>query len=257
MPALLFLRGIIQNVRMLVLFTDFSLDDPYVGQMKAVLHAHAPSVPIIDLLHRVPDYDACAGAHLLHALADSFPPGSVFLCVVDAGVGSCRPAVAVEADGKWYVGPDNGLLSVVAGRSRQVAHWRIVWRPEALSASFHGRDLFAPVAARLAMADMPNGWLMPADGLVHELAADDLFQVIYIDHYGNAMTGIRGTSLGAAARVRAAGREFAYGRVFSEVARGEAFWYVNSCGLVEVAISCGHAARSLGLRTGMPVSVVQ
>lgn len=242
---------------MLVLFTDFSLEDPYAGQMKAVLHAHAPQIPVVDLLHRVPDYDACAGAHLLHALASAFPTGSVFLCVVDAGVGSCRGAVVIEADGKWYVGPDNGLLSVVAARAQRVAYWRIVWRPEVLSASFHGRDLFAPIAAKVATADMPQGWLVPIEGLEHRLGADDLFQVIYIDHYGNAMTGIRGESLDPSARVLVAGRELVYARVFSEVPSGEAFWYVNSCGLVEIAINCGHAARSHGLQVGHLVTVMQ
>jgi len=255
MPALLFFGGLRQNGHMLVLFTDFSLEDPYVGQMKAVLHAHAPQIPVVDLLHRVPDYDACAGAHLLHALASAFPLGSVFLCVVDAGVGGSRVAVVIEADGKWYVGPDNGLLSVVAARAQQVTSWRIAWRPEVLSASFHGRDLFAPVAAKAAMGDLPQGWLVPIEGLEHRFSADDLFQVIYIDHYGNAMTGIRGASLDCSARISVAGREFAYARVFSEVSRGDAFWYVNSCGLVEIAINCGHAAGSLGLLIGHSVTI--
>ena len=100
---------------MILLFTDFGADDIYVAQVKAVL-AQQPGTPILDLLHRVPNFNARAGAHLLAALQERFPAGSVFLAVIDPGVGSERDAVVVEADDKWYVGPDNGLLSVVAAR---------------------------------------------------------------------------------------------------------------------------------------------
>lgn len=114
-----------EKQRMIVLYTDFGLDDPYVGQLKAALLRDARrAVPIIDLLHRAPDFDPRAGAHLLAALQAAFDPGSVFLAVVDPGVGSDRPAVVLEADGKYYVGPDNGLLALVAARAqaRRVAH---------------------------------------------------------------------------------------------------------------------------------------
>src|SRR5262245_43152944 len=132
---------------MIVLFTDFGADDIYVAQAKAVLFEQAPGTLVLDLLHNVPNFDAKAGAHLLAALQSQFPAGCVFLAVVDPGVGSMRDATLLEADGKWYVGPDNGLLSVVAARAAKARNWRIIWRSQALSSSFHGRDLFAPVAA--------------------------------------------------------------------------------------------------------------
>src|SRR5215475_5546247 len=136
---------------MIVLFTDFGTDDIYVAQVKAALMQHAdPGTPILDLLHAAPNFDARAGAHLLAALQASFPVGSVFLAVIDPGVGGARDAVVLEADGKAYVGPDNGLLSVVAARAAKARTWRITWRPPATSASFHGRDLFAPIAAWIA-----------------------------------------------------------------------------------------------------------
>src|SRR6266545_4808355 len=136
---------------MIVLFTDFGADDLYVGQVKAALLERAPAgTAIVDLLHSVPSFHPRAGAHLLAALQARFPAGTVFFAVIDPGVGTDRDAAVLQADGKWYVGPDNGLLSVVAARAATTQTWRIAWRPPALSASFHGRDLFAPVATDLA-----------------------------------------------------------------------------------------------------------
>jgi S-adenosyl-L-methionine hydrolase (adenosine-forming) len=97
----------------IVLFTDFGVRDPYVGQVKARLAEHAPAQQVVDLLHEVPDFNPHAGAHLLAAFASGFPPGSVFLAVVDPGVGTPRDAVVMMAGGRWFVGPDNGLLSIV------------------------------------------------------------------------------------------------------------------------------------------------
>src|SRR5437763_1324312 len=134
----------------IVLFTDFGSSDPYIGQIKAVLEREAPGVPVIDLLNDAPSFRVRAAAHLLASLVSEFARGSVFIAVVDPGVGSERVPVAVHAGGYHFVGPDNGLLSVFAARARDAQVWRIAWAPERLSASFHGRDLFAPVAARLA-----------------------------------------------------------------------------------------------------------
>lgn len=241
---------------MLVLFTDFSLHDPYVGQMKAVLHRQAPGVPVVDLLHEVPAFDLAAGAHLLAALDDLFLPGEVFLAVVDPGVGGDRRAAVLEADGSWYIGPDNGLLSVVAARATKTRIWEVLWRPEKLSHSFHGRDLFAPVAARIAAGDFPKDWLNPVEGLHVKLDAGDLGRVLFIDHYGNAMTGLRAMNVPTSARLEAKGRLLHYARVFSDVMPGDAFWYGNSEGLVEIAVSSGNAAEQLGLRPGDAVGVI-
>src|SRR5205085_2477038 len=134
---------------MIVLFTDYGVGDPYVGQLHAVLAREAPGIPVVDLFHGVPSFDVRAGAYLLPAYVREFPEDSVFLCVVDPGVGGERKPAMVRADGRWYVGPDNGLLSILAARAGSVESYAIAWRPPGLSASFHGRDLFAPVAARL------------------------------------------------------------------------------------------------------------
>lgn len=239
---------------MLVLFTDFGNQDPYVGQVKGILAQLAPATPVVDLLHAVPDYNAHAGAVLLAALAPAFPVPSVFLCVVDPGVGGPRDALAVRADGRWYVGPDNGLLSIVAGRAGRAEYWRIDWRPASLSASFHGRDLFAPVAARLTHeGSIPEG-LTAIEAPVVRFDPGDLPRVVYIDHYGNAWTGLRAGVIGDAT-LELRGHRLARHRVFQEAGRGEAFWYENSAGLVEIAVNRGSAAQVLGLSVGDTVRV--
>lgn len=238
---------------MIVLLTDFGARDPYVGQLKARLAERAPHHPVVDLLHEVPDFNPHAGAHLLAAFAPGFPPGSVFLAVVDPGVGTSRDAVVVTAGGRWFVGPDNGLLSVVAARHADTRRWRITWQPEGLSATFHGRDLFAVIAADIARGEFPADKLSPIDRLAVEFDAGDLARVIYVDHYGNAWTGVRG--LLPNARVSAAGESFRHADSFGFVGKGEGFWFINSVGLLELAVNRGSAAAQFGLGVGDAVQV--
>lgn len=238
----------------ILLFTDFGADDLYVGQVEAVLDRYAPGVRVIDLLHEAPPYNVRASAHLLAALAQGLARGHVFIGVVDPGVGSERGAVVLRADGRWYVGPDNGLFSVIAARAHAQSVWRITGHPPGVSPSFHGRDVFAPVAAAVATDDFPNENVETAGGLAVTFGADDLAEVIYVDHYGNAFTGIRARGIPHERALVAHGREIHHARVFAEVAPGAAFWYENSSGLVEIAINGGDAARSLGLAIGTPVA---
>jgi S-adenosylmethionine hydrolase len=240
----------------IVLYTDFGAADIYVGQMKAALLAIAPAVPIVDLLHDAPAFHVGAAAHLLCALQRRFAPGTIFVAVVDPGVGTARDAVALSADGKWYVGPDNGLLSIVAARATAVQASRIIWRPPSLSESFHGRDLFAPLAARIATGTLPPGALQLADGLGIQLGAEDAPEVIYVDHYGNALTGLRAAHVPHTATLGVRGRRLARARVFGDAPSGGLFWYENSLGLVEVAANRASAAALLDLAIGEPVEVL-
>jgi S-adenosylmethionine hydrolase len=243
---------------MIVLYTDFGSDDIYVAQVKAVLLQQlGRPEPIVDLTHAVPAFDIAAGAHLLAALQARFPRGTVFLAVVDPGVGTDRDAAVVQADGKWYAGPDNGLLSVTAGRAQQVRAWRIAWRPEALSVSFHGRDLFAPVAAWIASGTLSDEKLEPTPGLQIQLSAADHLHVIYVDHYGNVLTGLRARSIPESAVLDVAQRRIAHARVFAEARHGEVFWYENSIGLVEIAADRASAAALLGVHVGDTVAVIR
>lgn len=237
------------------LFTDFGINDFYVGQVKCALLRHAPAAPVIDLLHQAPLYNSLASAHLLFALSEHLAAASVVFAVVDPGVGGSRDAVVVYADGKYFVGPDNGLLSIVAARAREAQIYRIRWRPEALSSSFHGRDLFAPVAAWLATNTLPSGALEPLSKLAIEFENTDLGQIIYIDHYGNAITGIRARSVARGVGYSCRGVEMAYARTFSDAENGRAFWYENSLGLVELALNRASAAETYGFAVGDAVEL--
>jgi len=240
---------------MLFLFTDFGSADIYAGQVKAVLLREARGVPVIDLTHDAPAFNVRAGAHLLAALAAQLPPASVTLAVIDPGVGGAREALAVNADGRWYVGPDNGLISVIAARAAARNFWCITWRPPELAASFHGRDLFAPVAAAIARGEFPAGKAAPLARLDVDFGGDDLAEVIHLDHYGNALTGLRARGLPRATRIVANGEWIAHARVFSDVAAGEVFWYEDSLGLVEIAGNACSAGAKLGLTVGQPVGI--
>jgi S-adenosylmethionine hydrolase len=241
----------------IVLFTDFGLEGPYTGQVKTVLHQIAPGVPVVDLFADLPAAKPQPAAYLLAAYGGWFPPGTIILAVVDPGVGGERAAVVVEADSRWYVGPDNGLLELVMRRAGLTRSWEISARPEAISASFHGRDLFAPVAGLLARGDQPDGRLRPAVLSRRPDWPDDLPEIVYIDRFGNAITGLRAALIPDEARLAAAGRVLARRRTFSDVPAGEAFWYENSNGLAEIAVNAGRADAALGLAIGTSVTILQ
>jgi len=236
--------------REIVLYTDFGSADIYVGQVKSALHRIAPQAAVIDLAHDLPPFNVRTAAHLLDALKNSFTEESVFLCVVDPGVGTERGAVVLEADRRYFVGPDNGLVSVVAARAAATRISSIVWRPRDLSESFHGRDLFAPVAAHIAAGTLPPDHLMPLPELATSFGADDLGEIIYVDHYGNACTGIRVSAAPPDGMLATGGQRIASARVFGEAAPGAPLWHRNSNGLVEIAVNRGSAAQVLGLRVG-------
>jgi S-adenosylmethionine hydrolase len=240
---------------MIALFTDFGLEGPYTGQMKAVLHNLVPGVPVVDLFADAPTVDPRASAYLLAAHAAWFAERTVFLCVVDPGVGGERPVIVVEADRRWYVGPANGLFEIVRRRAQEQRTTEIDWRPQRLSDTFHGRDVFAPLAALLARGERPPGRRRD-DGVDRRPDwPDDLPEIVYIDHFGNAMTGMRAEPL-KAAELSAGGRVFERARTFGDRPAGEAFWYENSNGLAEIAVNRGRADRDLGLAVGMPVAIV-
>ena len=239
---------------MIVLFTDFGLAGPYTGQVKAVLRRDAPAIEVIDLFADAPQGNPKAAAYLLAAYAAWFPAGTVFLCVIDPGVGGPRAPLMIDADQRWFVGPDNGLFELLLRRATTAAQARAIsWRPEKLSASFHGRDLFAPIAARLARGDSPPA--RPHAPLRHPDWPDDLPEIVYIDHYGNALTGLRASTVPPEAVLSTASRRITHAATFSSVPPGTPFWYENSNGLAEIAVNLGRADAVLDLRIGSPVAL--
>jgi len=236
---------------MILLFTDFGWKGPYVGQMHAAIGIEAPGVPVVDLMHDAPAFDSRASAYVLAALAEHWPPGSVVVAVVDPGVGSARLPLAVQAGGCWLVGPDNGLLVPAARRLDLAPRWhRIAWQPQALSASFHGRDLFAPTGAMLAAGDSSGLARLQQEPAGHDWPREEA-AVIYIDGYGNVMTGLQPRP---SAMLAAGWQQFRECRTFADAAKGEAFWYKNALDLAEIAVNQGNAASRLGLAIGDGVS---
>lgn len=238
---------------LIFLFTDFGADDIYVGQVKSVLYAYAPQAQVLDLTNQAPVFNVRASAHLLAALTEQVPAQCVVLAVVDPGVGSEREPVIVRVGGRWIVGPDNGLISVLAARAPEAAVFPITWRPTRLSASFHGRDLFAPFTAMLASGLLDTGQLESKPALDVEFGAGDLSEIIYVDHYGNAMSGLRAANVHRGARFAVNGHLLAHAPAFSAVSAGTAFWYENSLGLVEFAVNGASAADQLGIVVGSAV----
>ena len=229
------------------LFTDFGYAGPYVGQMTAAILARRPGATVINLMHDAPRMRPDLAAYLLGACCRVLPQGSIVVAVVDPGVGGERAALLVETAGLTLVGPDNGLLSRLSGIQR--VH-RIDWRPGVLSASFHGRDLFAPAAAMIAAGeDLQRTALPVADMLGADWSAE-LAQLVYVDGFGNLMTGLLGENLLKNSLVRVPGREIRYAETFCRVAPGELFWYVNSLGLAEIAAREASAADLLPLALG-------
>lgn len=239
---------------MIVLFTDFGLEGPYTGQVEAVLCAQAPGVRVIHLFSDLAPFDIQSAAYLLPAFVSRFPPGTVFLCVVDPGVGGNRPGVIARIAGHWFVGPNEGLFAPLTRRAVSVECWQLP-DSDTASPSFHGRDVFAPVAARLARGLAPVGEAVDAASLEQASWLDDLPRIVYIDRYGNAMTGLRASSVPGDAVLTINGHTLHAARTFADVGVGEAFWYENANGLVEFAVNRGRADAVLSLAVGDVISL--
>ncbi|MCW9045872.1 MAG: SAM-dependent chlorinase/fluorinase [Alphaproteobacteria bacterium] len=241
---------------MFILFTDFGINGPYTGQMKAVLQRGMPEQPVIDLFADAPVWDSEASAYLLAAYTKGFQEGDIFMCVVDPGVGSDRDWGILNADGRWFIGPDNGLFEVVVRRSVNAQWWRGTWEPENLSNSFHGRDIFAPVAVKIAKKEKIPGELRELEEIRRKNWPNDLCKLVYFDHYGNGITGISAQSLTKKNCLKVANKTIEYAKTFSSVPKGETFWYENSNGLVEIAVNLGRADQKLSLEIGSRISIL-
>jgi len=235
---------------MIVLLTDFGLEGPYTGQVKAALYRGAPGVPVIDLFSDLDPWNVDATAYLLAAYSADFPEGTVFLTVVDPGVGSDRLSAVIKADDRWYVGPHNGLFELVVRRASSVRWWDITRIPDHLSASFHGRDLFAPEAAKLANGQEPDGQLVDAATRRFPEMPDDLAQIVYVDRYGNGITGLRASMVDPKVVLEINSLKVNSARTFSDMPQGAAFWYANSNGLVEIAANQERANQAFGFEVG-------
>ncbi len=246
---------------MIVLFTDYGIESPYVGQMKTVLHQALGPVTIIDLCHNVSAHNIRAAAYLLALWVNDFDKGTVFVCVVDPHVGDPKQRAAmIEADGRWFIGPDNGLFNVIIKRAQTVRWWDIAWRPSDQSATFHGRDLYAPMAAKIMKKEaIPQRLEQNVEKRLRPFWEEQLNQVIYLDTFGNAMTGLVAdiANQDKVLVIDKLGERLKFARTFYEAAEGCAFWYKNAYGMVEIAVNQGRAADVLKLEAGDVVSLHQ
>ncbi|MBK8637982.1 MAG: SAM-dependent chlorinase/fluorinase [Chromatiaceae bacterium] len=239
----------------IALLTDFGAASPYVGQLRLCLAAALPGISIIEVISDLPAFRPDLAAYLLPALVRDLPRGTLYLCVVDPGVGGDRLAIAVEADGNYFIGPDNGLLALVCRGALSFSVFRIDWRPEILSPSFQGRDLFAPVAISLTLGRPLAMTPFDPDRLQGAKWPNDLPRVIYQDSFGNLITGIRAALVQPGGMMDVRGQRVPRARTFNEVPHGTAFWYENAFGLVEIAVNQGSAALKLGLEVGDEIAM--
>ena len=257
----------------ITLTTDFGERDFYVGAVKGVLLSIHPGLAVVDITHAVTPGDVLAGAFVLRNAATEYPPGSIHLAVVDPGVGSKRRAIAVSSRGSLWVGPDNGLLSFPledpGAVTREITAPSL--RGRSMCPTFHGRDLFAPCAARLAAG-------FPFAGVGRRVTGAEILseaqpaiesgrvagQVIHVDHFGNAITNIAGEALdtlagtaeaGRGLKVLAGSRSLPVAATYADVERGAPVAVVGSCGLLELAVNGGNGAAVLQLQLRDPVVV--
>jgi len=265
--------------RFITFLSDYGLEDEFVGVCRGVVKRFAPEVEILDIAHGIPPQDVAAGATVL-AQAVRYMPAAVHLAIVDPGVGTPRRAVVIETgSGSPLVGPDNGVLSLAAealgGATRAFAITNESLFLEAPSRTFHGRDIFAPVAARIALGmDLEEaGSAVPVDQLIRiemppaKVDDDHIHaRIVQIDHFGNLqlnfgrseLEGI-GVILGDETEVRFGGRSFKapYSQAFSEVKKGGLILLEDSHRHLTIAVNMGNARDALEARRGDPVIVAR
>ncbi len=247
----------------ITLMTDFGLADPYVAMMKGVILSVNPHARLVDITHQVPPGAICEGARVIREAYRFFPPGTIHLGVVDPGVGSDRRPIAAEADGHAFVGPDNGLFWPVlmdAADSRIVCLQAERFFLPSVSATFHGRDVFAPVAAHLSIGveleelGGPVTDPRPVSLPVVQIKGESLQgQIIHVDHFGNLVSNIASEVLNrflgsSGPSIHVGGlRLQRVDRAYADVEEGQPLALVNSSNLLEVAVNMGRASEVVGV----------
>jgi S-adenosyl-L-methionine hydrolase (adenosine-forming) len=237
------------------LLTDYGLQDAYAGTLKGAVLSVNPSARIVDLTHDIPPQDIREGSRVLEAALPYFPAGTVFVAVVDPGVGTDRAILGVETDRQVLLAPDNGLLGFLKDDVRRIvriAESKYFLKP--LSQTFHGRDIFAPVAGHLSRgADL--GRFGPPAKTLATLPEDTRGRVVAIDRFGNAITNIPGDRVPRGARIKV-GRTVvpSLSRTYGDVRKGALLALVGSTGYVEISVNQGSALKA-GIHKGDTVTV--
>jgi S-adenosyl-L-methionine hydrolase (adenosine-forming) len=251
----------------ITLLTDFGLADHFVGVMKGVIAGIAPGAQVVDVSHEVPPFAILEGAFLLEQSWRYFPAGTIHVAVVDPGVGSSRRALLVEEGGHFFVGPDNGILSAVLGKKVRVLEEARYWLPEP-SSTFHGRDIFAPVAAHLANGVKPAKFGPRIDDALRSPSLVPVRQsrrtwtgaVLRVDRFGNLITNfsqVEFSSIRNRPFVMKLGLEETelFASTYTNCPEGQLCVISGSCGYFEVSIAQESAAKRTGLRAGSPLEL--
>lgn len=252
---------------LITLLSDFGDQDGYVAAMKGVILGQAPGVRLVDVAHGIRRHDIRSAAWVLRQCAWTFPAGSCHVAVVDPGVGTDRAALLVEANGHYWIGPDNGIFAWVLKQHAPARLWHIkagVVRPGGASATFHGRDVFAYAAGLLAKGVRLDRIAEPADSCVEPDWLKPVLQghtiqgeILHVDHFGNAITNIPATLVadrGPAARIKV-GKRILRGirTTYADVPVGEPLALVGSDGMLEIAVNQGDAGHLLAVTSGSAV----
>ncbi len=260
--------------RVITLLTDFGLSDPFVGVMKGVILGINPAAVIVDLCHGTRAYDPSEAAFILLSSYRYFPKGTIHVAVIDPGVGGPRRPILAACDGHLFIGPDNGLLAPLAEQAgplsvRAITADRHFLQP--ISATFHGRDVFAPVAAHLSLGAEPAGFGEPIDDYVRLAlprpsprgASSITGEILYIDRFGNLVTNIARADLELLAAgspvtallVQLTGRQVPIVAYYAQLPPGVPGAVVGSADYLEIFVNQGNASQFLGLGRGAEVVV--
>jgi S-adenosylmethionine hydrolase len=253
------------------LFTDFGWDDSYVAQLKGVIVTIDPNARLLDLTHSVAPYNITEGAYLLDQCAEEFPAGTIFVAVVDPGVGTDRDPILIETTKeKYFVGPDNGLFAQVIQSEGLLHAWKLdkpnFYRAGELSRTFQGRDIFGPVAAHLAAGVDPNNLGSEIKTITTAAAAEPVFnggvidaQVQHIDRYGNIILNVKGGSdlaamlkEGTLVKISLGHQSYSapFVKTYGEVDKGRLLLLFGSSGQLEISVNQGSAAREIRVEPG-------
>ena len=248
----------------IALLTDFGTSDYYVGAMKGVILSIDPSAVIVNITHEVAPQNIASAAFILRACYRDFPDGTIFLCVVDPGVGSERRAIIAQTDRYIFVGPDNGLFSFVLDeRATLYAIENEAYFHQPVSSTFHGRDIFAPAAAHISKGVAPNEFgpriddpVVLAESKSRHLDENTIEgRVIHIDRFGNLVTNILAKSANRSSKIDIAGETIVSLQSSYAAAGSGPFAIVGSAGFIEISVKNGSAAEKLNAGIGTPVTL--
>ena len=257
------------NATVLALLTDFGLQDSYVGIIKGVIACINPYLTVIDIAHEIPPQNIAAGRFCLMNAYPFFPNGTVYVAVIDPGVGSKRRGVAIQFSQGYLVGPDNGLFGGVLSLSKAIAAVELTnpnyWRVRDPSSTFHGRDIFASVGAHLASGTSLNvlGTSISPDSLTESSLQEVIITtsyvhgcIQYIDRFGNLITNILGKLVrGHNWYVEIAKQQIKTALTYSEVAQEELVSFIGSHGWIEIAANGGSAQQKLQVDLGDQINI--